>query len=140
MLSMEMEFSAAPEEFIYGAIDSLKDLSVPMGLMGERFAKESRRRFETGGDPKWTPLALSTIRRKGSSRPLIESGALKDSIAFTSDESGVSIFSDIPYSSIHQFGGIAGRAVPIPARPFLGVTQEDEKSMDDILHQFLTSL
>lgn len=38
--------------------------------------------FKQSGDPKWTKNAPSTIKRKGSDKPLIDTGRLRQSIHF----------------------------------------------------------
>ena len=48
-----------------------------LGLLGEKVTSDIKSRIEAGIDP---PLAASTIRRKGSSKPLIDSGQLKSAI------------------------------------------------------------
>lgn len=52
-----------------------------LALMGERIAADMKRRITTGsGIPP--PLKPATIRRKGSTRPLVDTGRLLDSITY----------------------------------------------------------
>jgi len=49
-----------------------------LGVVGEDVVQEA---FSTGGFGQWQPLAAETIRRKGSSRILIESAQLRKSVS-----------------------------------------------------------
>lgn len=51
-----------------------------LGIMGEVVVSDIKRRFAQGIPP---PLKQTTIDRKGSSKPLIDTGALRDSITWT---------------------------------------------------------
>lgn len=48
-------------------------------LLGQKFAAEIQARIASGIDP---PLAESTIKRKGSSTPLIDTGQLRSAISY----------------------------------------------------------
>lgn len=49
-------------------------------LLGQRASADVRRRITSGSN--FTPNAPSTIRRKGSSRPLVDTGQLVNSISY----------------------------------------------------------
>ncbi len=79
-----------------------------------------------------------------SKRPLVgEGGAagLGKTIFPAYDESSVSIGSALAYSAMQQFGGTRAEHPQlwgdIPARPFLGLSGEDERSILDIIAQYL---
>jgi phage gpG-like protein len=64
------------------------------------------REFDTQRDPyggAWTPLKPATIKRKGSSRILVDSGALKDSVRVDASGSKVRILMN-DYALFHQTG------------------------------------
>lgn len=105
----------------------LRDLSPVLRVAGEELRTLSsdsfRRSREPGGAP-WRPLAASTIarRRRGSSKPLLDTGLLANSITYRATRSGVTLGTSVPYAAPHQLGAQgAGRSrrVRIPARPFL---------------------
>lgn len=50
-----------------------------LGILGEKVVSDMRTRIERGIPP---PNAASTIARKGSSKPLIDTGQLKNSITY----------------------------------------------------------
>jgi phage virion morphogenesis protein len=76
------------------------------------------RRAQTPEGTAWEPLKKSTIkqRRKGSSKPLNDTGVLRASI--TTGKKGnvnqvnnqsVQVGTNLPYAAIHQFGGTINR-------------------------------
>src|SRR5262245_20814637 len=88
--------------------------------------------FEQGGRPRWKPLALSTVRRKGHARPLIGRTQNLRRVTVRAERARVVIGTSPAaktYASIHQFGGNAGRnrKVTIPARPFIVLQAEDRQ-------------
>lgn len=115
----------------------------------ERFSKQ-----ESPDGTKWTP-SIRAIEKGGKS--LILSSALRTSIKSASDSSGAAVGTNLRYAATHQFGAertirakngkylrfkVGGKwaSVPsvhvrIPARPFLGVSKEDEEEIRDILNE-----
>lgn len=100
-------------------------LREPFTRIGRDLSERVRLGFRSGASPfgeRWRPLAPSTIAKKrrggASARPLIDTGALRNSISFRADERSVEIGSDrtvsggISLAAIHQFG-----TSRIPARP-----------------------
>jgi len=53
-----------------------------LGLIGTYATNISQDAFKTGGFGKWPEIEQSTINRKGSSAPLIDTGTLKNSISW----------------------------------------------------------
>lgn len=64
-----------------GGMIASKQISIEqaLGLFGARAVSDIRRRIQFGIDP---PLAPKTIRRKGSSKPLIDTGQLVNAITW----------------------------------------------------------
>ena len=92
-----------------------------------------RQNFRQSGRPKWLGLEY----RNG--KPLIDTGALRDSISQLYDNDTALVGTNIVYAAIHHFGGMAGRnrKVAIPARPFLVLTNDDKQDlMDDVQDYF----
>lgn len=52
----------------------------------------------------------------------------------------VEIGSALEYAAIHQLGGTAGRGrtVTIPARPYLGLSEAADRSIADLISDYLT--
>ncbi len=87
--------------------------------------------FRSSTDPhgaKWPVLSPATIRRrrKGSDKPLLDTGVLLNSYqasAVYPDAAGgaIDVGSNMEYAAIHNFGGMArrNRAIKIPKRQHL---------------------
>lgn len=133
--------------------------------IGEALAESTKERFSnsTGPDGKrWAPNAPATVlaklgeisgaytkkgrlSKKGaaavmSKRPLVDTGILQDTIAWQADSTSAEIGTNRfageweGGAAVHQFGSRDGT---IPARPFLGVSAGDERTVLDILSEHL---
>ena len=82
----------------------------------------------TEGDPDWPPLRPETIKRKGSSKPLIDTGKLRASITHKveGDAALVGIFAEdvCVYAAVHEFGSPKKN---IPQRSYLRKTFDEQK-------------
>lgn len=131
------------------------DLRPAMEEIGEALVTSTRRRFETetGPDGKVWPKSLRALLEGG--KTLSDSGRLGRIIHQASDDS-VMVGTDAPYAAIHQFGGTIraktaaglrftladGSArivtqVRMPARPFLGLDEDDGAEILFILENHL---
>ncbi len=113
----------------------------------ERFREELSPEGE-----RWTP---SVRAQEKNGKTLTASAGLKNSIRAKSDDTGAAVGTNKIYAATHQFGDertiraknkknltfrVGGRwiskpsvRVTIPARPFLGVSREDEEEIREIL-------
>lgn len=122
--------------------------------IGEELQRTTQDRFDPGQKkaPDGTPWARNspvTIARKGRDNPLYERGILQGSIRYQlSGARGVEVGTNLVYGAAHQFGmvkGYAGRTrrgapIPwgnIPARPYLGLSADDETEVVRILRDYL---
>lgn len=138
-----------------------------MREIGERLAESTQARFGSSAAPdgsRWEPNAQATIldhlagrggfsKKTGkvlakgaglvmNKRPLVDSGVLRDSIHWglvdggRGVEVGTDRFADkwAAGAAVHQFGSEDGR---IPARPFLGVSDEDRETILEIAERYL---
>ncbi len=104
---------------------------------GQRFAeREAQRREGPGG--LW--------RTFSGDRALLATGRLFGSITYHAGEMELTVGTNAKFpggekscAAIHQLGGQAGRglAVTIPARPFLGVTDDDAAQVGEKLQDYL---
>ena len=109
----------------------------------KRMLKRTQKRFLDEVDPDgkpWEPLALSTIKRKGFDTILIRTGHMARDIQIVKGATangpgttrvntgaGFSIGTpNTPYAKHHQNGQPSKN---IPARPFLGITNDDIRSL-----------
>jgi phage gpG-like protein len=99
--------------------DRLRDMSPILAVVGDDLKTFVDDRFDTSTDPKgspWQPLAPKTIarRRQNSSKPLVDTARLRNSIAYRATPRTLSLGTNTPYAGPHQFG-----AADIPRRAFL---------------------
>lgn len=136
--------------------------------IGERLTESTQARFNTSTAPdggRWAPNSQATIlgylagksgsyqKKSGkisakgagyamNKKPLVASGLLQDSIHWQlrgreAVTIGTDRFSDAwdEGATVHQFGSRNGK---IPARPFLGISDEDERTILEIVTAHLS--
>lgn len=122
--------------------------------IGEDLVESTKRRFDTGTAPdgvKWAPNKPSTLARKKGNNPLVDGGTLRDQIGYEANAEGVTLFSTMIYSATQQLGaekGAFGRnarksPIPwgdIPARPYMGISADDEMIIERNVSDYLNSL
>ena len=112
--------------------------------IGEALQRSTEARFAAQQAPDgtpWAPLSprYAAWKRKHdySDKILIKSGLMGDNIHLQATDVSVSIGSNQLYSSLHQFGGrfkaFGKHNVTMPARPFLGLSPEDEQAILDVI-------
>ena len=101
------------------------DPRAPLEEIGIYLHRRVLEGFERQRDPwgrPWEPLSPETVRRKGSSRILEDTGRLRQSIAWrTLGRDAVVVGTNVEYAPVHQFGSDERH---IPARPFLPLAEE----------------
>lgn len=128
------------------ASSGLTDTQGLMAEIGKAMKGQTIRRFQAGVDPEgnaWTPVKNPRRdsrgrRRSGRASPLVDTGRLRNSISFSATPFEVYVGSNLVYARIHQLGGQAGRGrqVTIPARPYLGLSEEDIEEIKSIVQDF----
>lgn len=126
---------------------ALENMLPVMEELGEYLAETTKARFRAGRAPDgsvWASKSPVTIARyPGSTQPLIgESKALSSTIAYEAFSDRVEWGSPMVYAAMQQFGG-SKSAFPhlwgnIPARPFVGISVEDQASVLDITGDYLS--
>ncbi len=130
-----------------------EDLSPLMDRIGMAMETTTAERFEAGVAPDGTPWKPS---RKPAGKTLIKDGFLKGSVTHRAGRDQVEIGTNKIYARIHQFGGtirakdggkltfklpglgfVSVDQVIIPARPFLGVSSEDEAEIEALTADYL---
>lgn len=135
-------------------IGALTNPGPALRSIGEELQRTTQDRFDPGQKkaPDGTPWARNspvTIARKGRDNPLYQGGDLQGLIRYQLvGRAGVEVGTDRKYGAAHQFGmvkGYAGRTrrgapIPwgdIPARPYLGASEEDGARIIEILRDYL---
>lgn len=134
---------------VLGALNGLMkragDVRPALQDMGEYFIESTKRRFASKVGPdgnNWEDNADQTVLRKGRNDPLIgESRRLANEIHYRASATSLEWGSSLVYAGMQQFGGLKA-AYPhlwgnIPARPFLGMSSEDEAMALEILQEHL---
>lgn len=103
------------------------NLTPVMKTIGEIVRGSVVRNFEQEREPsgkRWQPSLRALI---GGGKTLTDRAILRNSINVKAGRDRVAVGTNVVYAAIHQFGGKAGRGhkVNLPARPFLGVRDED---------------
>ena len=120
----------------------------------EQLMQSTQQRFSTKTAPdgsQWDRNSDVTIARKGENNPLIGGdigvdgfrvggGTLLQQFNYDLSDDGFDLFNTMQYAAMQQFGG-AKEEFPhlwgdIPARPFLGVSEDDKEHVLAIFTQF----
>lgn len=139
----------------------LSDLTPVMQEIGEILVDSTKQRFGQGVSPdgiRWAPKSPVTLAKYGARtsnridiRPLFgPSGALSSQIFANATADSVEVGSPMIYAATQQFGaaqGAFGRTsrngpIPwgnIPARPFLGISAEDEVNILNAISESLVT-
>lgn len=123
------------------------DLSPAFRDIGEQLVEATKQRFSSGTAPdgqKWADNSQVTIERKGRNKPLVDSGALMAEINYQIiGNNTLEIGSPMEYAAMQQFGGTKNEFShlwgDIPARPFLGISSDDEAEILNIIEKHLTN-
>lgn len=132
------------------------DIGGAMAAIGEGLRESTVRRFETSTGPDGKRWKTSIRAKETGGKTLIQTARLRNSIHTEYDESGVAVGTNDIRAATHQFGDsgrvirprkkrllrfrIKGQwvsvkkvSVDIPARPFLGISEEDDEEIRTIL-------
>lgn len=111
--------------------------------VGHAVLNSTLQRFKDGVDPDGKPWPKSQRvlgkqpGRKGrkGTKTLIDTGRLRSSLTVVASPDEAVVGSNTIYARIHQYGGKTGRgrAVKMPARPYLGVNDDDRKIIGAIV-------
>ncbi len=100
--------------------------------------------FKEEGRPKWQEWSEATkkYRKKVKKYPgqiLQLNGHLASSVTTYYDDNSAIIGSNLPYAAIHQLGSYAGKnkKVKIPARPYINLSDSDQKEIINAIVEYL---
>ena len=148
-----MSFSVSFDgEKIIKALQKLQEktgnLSPALREIGEVLKESTKQRFNDSTAPdgeKWPENSAVTIERKGRNQPLVGRGTLAEQItAQVIGNDTLEVGSSMEYAAMQQFGGDKSEFPhlwgDIPARPFLGISDQDENEILTILEEYLSDL
>ncbi|NLS00189.1 phage virion morphogenesis protein [Rhizobium sp. P38BS-XIX] len=129
-----------------------------MAAIGTELVASTHMRFVTQQDPDgqpWHILNPTYAEGKRNTRILTESGRLRDSINSRPGNDQVLVGTNVIYAAPHQFGAViepksashlffrmggelvVAKKVTLPARPFLGISSDDQTSIAEIVFEFV---
>lgn len=110
------------------------DLTELMEDIGTILMRSSNERFVTKLDPDgnyWANLMPSTVASKGDDNILVKSGKLSE-VIYHAYKDRVEIGTPETYGVHHQFG-----TDKMVARPFLGISDQDEADIYKVINKYL---
>ncbi len=138
--------------------DALEDTKPVLMGVGELLRNSASDRFKTQTSPDgmpWEPLQhwYKDQKPKNKDKILTLNGYLQSYLAFQVEGDAVLVGSNLEYAAIHQFGGtirprdkkalaVGGglvSSVTIPARPYLGVSNDDAEGIELLVSDYLSS-
>ncbi len=137
----------------------LMDNTTPvMSAIGTGLVSSTHRRFVSQVGPDgaaWAKLLPAYAAIKRNRRILTESGRLRDSINSQASNDQVRVGTNVIYGAIQQLGGTIepksashlvfrlasgvalAKSVTLPARPYLGISDDDEEMIADTVFRFV---
>ncbi|RIK92491.1 MAG: phage virion morphogenesis protein [Proteobacteria bacterium] len=132
-----------------------QSLHAPMDEIGASLLASTQQRFEEGKSPTGTPWKPSIRASRDGGVTLVDRGHLSDSMTHRASDTEVEVGTNVLYAAVHQFGAtinaktskglrfkigdkfITKQSVTIPARPFLGISEDDAAEIQEILADHL---
>lgn len=115
--------------------------------IGYELVRSTQERIDAEQDPDgipWVDLRPATWARKRTTSMLVEGSYLRGGIAMAAaTNTFVEISADREYAALHQFGGTPDMApgpAAVPARPYLGLSDEDAALIESLVLDFLNDL
>lgn len=135
------------------------NLKVPSKALAQSLKTSTRERFQTQKSPDGQSWKASVRAVEKGGVTLTDTAILKNSIRSKSSEKGFAVGTDLKYAATHQYGDsrtiraksnkglrfkVNGRwvtkkkvKVTIPARPYLGISEDDIREIKGTLEDFI---
>lgn len=151
---LEIDFNSdLPSTALRRAMELLGDITPVFRDFGEHLLishdERFRRQVSPSGAP-WAPLSpeYAATKKRNANRILVLDGYLSQTLRYSASSDGLEFGTDRPYGAVHHFGAAQGafgrtrRGGPIPrgdipARPWLGISADDERALVDITQDHL---
>lgn len=132
------------------------DIAGAMAAAGEALRTSTLERFDAEKDPEGRRWKTSIRAHQTGGKTLAITRRLATSIHVESSAKGVAVGTNLPYAAVHQFGAtirakgdgllrfkigdqwISKRSVKIPARPYMGITEDDMREITRIIEEAVT--
>lgn len=152
----ELGFESALER-VMAAMDDNTPL---MSAIGGHLTESAQTRIDhTNIGPDGIQWTMSRRVQNKGGKTLLKSHVLRNSIHFEAGKDFVEVGSDVIYSAVHQLGAAVGafgrwehfgsdgekhsKPLPfgdIPARPYLGVSRDDQSEIASLVQLYLTEI
>lgn len=140
-----------------GAVRSLENLAAfsMIGLhkeIGAELVASTKKRFRAGKGPDGKEWPKSKRVEEKGGQTLVDTGRLRSSVTYRAFPDRVEVGTNDKRARIHQLGGvikpkrkkllkfagadgktIVAKQVKMPSRPFLGISDDDEKAIAEIV-------
>ena len=128
--------------------EASQDVDPILRDIGEYLLAETKDRFATEADPSgrpWEALMPAYAEEKRKRRPnagiLVYDNFMRGTLAYVVSGGELALGTNLPYGARQHFGfsgpDSLGRTFDHPARPWLGVSGEDESEIVNILREHL---
>ena len=108
-----------------------------LSMLGSTMLEQNRKRLDSEkrdpDDKSWEPWSEEYSKHNSGGTQLEKSGRLLDSLAADAGSDAVSVGSNLLYAAVHQYGSPERG---IPARPFLGFSDDDLTELGDVIVEF----
>lgn len=146
------------EDLLTRLREGMKDLSPVTKRIASDLLASTRGRFDTGIGPDGNPWPKSLRVLTQGGKTLADKGHLRDSVSETHGPTWAEVGTNRFNARIHQFGGvikaktksglkfklgdrwITKQSVKMPARPFIGISDDDVVDIRDALSEHLARL
>lgn len=134
-----------------------EDITPALKQIGERLVESTQDRFATSSAPDGTPWAANSAvtisrylglssgkkreARAAGKKPLVNGGFLRDQIHYNVTGNVLEVGATMKYAAMQQFGGKKSEFPhlwgDIPARPFLGISDRDRATIEQVVTDYL---
>ncbi len=117
--------------------DKLGNLKPVFQDIGEALLNSTRERFHTQTAPDgspWAALSPNTRKKKNQNLILTLNGYLRGTLNYQADKDSLRVGTPLIYGATHQFGNPSRN---IPARPFLGLSEDDTQYILETMAEWL---
>lgn len=110
-----------------------------MESVGDALVSGTLKRFDAEEDPQGNKWAPSGRAADDGGQTLTDTARLRRSIDYAATPGKVMVGSNLTYARIHQKGGKTGKghSADMPARPYLGVSEDDMDEVKTAMTDFL---
>ena len=145
------------DKALINAAKKLSNKKLLMESIGETLVSGTMKRFVQEKDPEGKSWKKSARAQEEAGQTLSDTGMLRKSVNYAATEDKVTVGTNLKYARIHQLGGtikpkkgkslkfkgrdgkdVFVKKVDIPARPYIGVSAEDLKEVQETIMEFIS--